>query len=509
MPLARDDYPRPSTTDKPVDSLDIDQLSLGPSKPDYLSSLPPELLRRIFELTYEGGSYIRAPLSRYLAPFHHEMIYQFVALDCHGCLERFANHILAARDLGKLVKAFRLWINENKARQAPSGSLIGKLFAALPNLNILDLAGNTPVVSLILKPAFAKKHLPKLFSLTIDSPFSSTRSPFHPSHFSGLAKYPALKAFDLQIDRKDDEPFHHVLQSPPPALIQHFSRLTALRLSSTYLDGLSAEAMLRSCGGLVHLELSDEGGTVDLAKLVECLSDSSQLQSLVLWCCPPGDNLPIVDIVPFLRRALHLEHLELAGPFNLSPAFFTALAPLASLRTFDIGPYTTLLPSTLLTFFATSFVRPTSLRTLTLDNILAIRGASTDADDPHNIYRDVETDEPIPPPGWHLPRWTEVWTEAAVEEVREAAEKAGIEVGGMTLEAAQVERDFEAEVDKVEMVAEGEALAWEEKMMEEDEWETDEEDGEEDEEEEHEEEEEEEEEDEEEPAARRTLNNLD
>ncbi|GAA6029841.1 hypothetical protein JCM8097_001074 [Rhodosporidiobolus ruineniae] len=498
-----------------VDSLRLDQLSLKrPDKADHLSCLPPELIRRIFDLAYEDDI-LPGPLSKALLPFHLELVYDRVALDCYGCLKRFIKHVLAHPDRGKLVKHFRLSVKNGLLQELvepvpPSNTSLTKLFAALPNLLGLELVGDTPVVALVLKPFFAKQHLRLLAELTIDAPFFRSSRPFHPSNFTALRFYPSLTLFDLEVDRPEDQPLRAITALPSLSSTQHFGRLTSLRLSSTHLDGKSVEAILRSCLNLEDLALSDGSGEADVFKLVEVLPEPERLETLTLCRCyeeEGSDDTPLADIVPFLHRTPNLKWLNLLGRVDLSSSFFACLHDLPSLKHLEIGPQSLLFPSALLDFL-TSDRRHPSLSMLTLDNIFAVRGDETDPDDWEDVWLDEAGEGPVVPPGWLLPVWTSGWDESVVEEVRTAAENAGIEVDGSTFAAAEIEADFEDEVDKVEgffeMLAEQDAFEWEREMMASGGWRTEDEDEVEDEDD----EDEDEEEDEvEEP--RRTLNDLD
>ncbi|BGP14996.1 hypothetical protein JCM10213v2_002951 [Rhodosporidiobolus nylandii] len=90
-------------------------------------------------------------------------------------------------------------------------------------------------------------------------------------------------------------------------------------------------------------------------------------------------------------------------------------------------------------------------------------------DDIEDVWFDKETEEPVVPPGWALPSWKDGWKPSVVEEVRRAAEEAGVNVARSTFEAEQIEEDYEKEIchldNFVEWMAEQEAIAWEAHMM--------------------------------------------
>ncbi|GAA6045120.1 hypothetical protein JCM8097_000599, partial [Rhodosporidiobolus ruineniae] len=126
MPSAQTESQQPSTADEPV---------------DYFSSLPPELLCRIFELAY-AKSLPEAPLSKTLLPFHLERVYNKVTLGSYNSLERFAAHISTHRDRGKLVKMMRFGCSNfhELGVLPPDRHRTEELLAALPNLKSLELA---------------------------------------------------------------------------------------------------------------------------------------------------------------------------------------------------------------------------------------------------------------------------------------------------------------------------------------------------------------------------------
>ncbi|GAA6045124.1 hypothetical protein JCM8097_000600 [Rhodosporidiobolus ruineniae] len=462
----------------------LDQLTLEPPKVDRLSPLPPELLRRIFQLAYVDGGYVRAPLSRSLAPFHNELVYNSVNLDCYRCLKRFTRSILANPENGKLVKVLRFGSKEigehEDGPKPPTRKLLLKLFAATPNIGGLFFRGDTPLIPLILEPDFAKTHFRNLAILSIHASFLHVQHPFDPSHYMALEHYPSLAVLELHIDRLPANPVLPIPHSPSLKSTQHFQSLNVLRLWSTDLDATSAQAMLSSCRRLTHLTLSDGSGKVNLFDLANHLPNPSLLTHATLhrFKVEEGGAQPVDDPLPFLRRTLSLESLGLVGCVNFSPAVFTFLHTLTSLHTLDIGPHTPLDPALLLSFLNPSRRHP-SLRTLKLSNVFALRGVKTNPQDLTDVWLEEATMQPRLPPGWQVPVWGD-WNEGLVEQVRAAAEKMGIEVEGTTFEAAEIQEEFLAELDKIEgfleVMAEQQAFAWEARMMAEDEWETEDED---------------------------------
>jgi hypothetical protein len=287
-------------------------------------------------------------------------------------------------------------------------------------------------------------------TLEIASPFSLQHPrPFSPILYEALMHYPALTDFSLRIDCLPHE-YSNLTSLPPLAASKHFARLTSLAVSGIRLDGLALRGMLFGCKELRSLTLNDGGGNLDLVSIVKELTNPSSLRKLALGSYE-SENDEKREIVSFLAKVPLLESLDITGPYDTtSPTFLNALYSLP-LDDLAIGAGTLLRPQHVLSLLAPKTRHP-FLRRLDLDNIFALRGVTTDPDNPEDVFFN-EDGEPTVGPGWILPSWPEdgSWTPAIVEQIREAAEKAGVRVTGTTFEAEQIEDEFDEEEEKVEM----------------------------------------------------------
>ncbi|GAA6029839.1 hypothetical protein JCM8097_001073 [Rhodosporidiobolus ruineniae] len=446
MSSARMESQQPSNADEPV---------------DYFSSLPPELIRRIFELAY-AEEFPPGPLSKALLPFFHEHLYTGFRFENYRDLEAFMRHIAAYRDRGKLVSSLRLGPDElgdefppyDGARDdfttspPPSNNQLSKFFAALTRLKFLSIEGADAAITFVLAHGSAKKRFRNLTDLVVAGSFPGVERPFFPGNFSTLALYPALTRLDIDVDRCVLQPTSPTRQLTSEAPMKHFGRLTSLCIAGDTFDIPSIEAILRSSTSLTDVALTERAGKADLVKLVENVPNPALLKDLSLsTSCGDDDedDQPAVgDLVPFLRQTPLLEYLYVDGAAEVSPVFFDALYSLRHLETLDIGEDTSLSPEHLLGYLS----RPhSSLRLLSLSNIFSERGEPLE----YVGLDDVPFSEDGKPLllGWSRPFWRDGWTVEAVKKVREAAEKLGLVVEGSTFDAETYEEDAAEETARL------------------------------------------------------------
>ncbi|GAA5821963.1 hypothetical protein JCM11251_004799 [Rhodosporidiobolus azoricus] len=438
-----------------VDSLLLDKSARATDKVDRFSQLPPELLRAIFRLAYADGRGPRGPLSRFLCVFHTEIVYSAVYVDCNRCLKRFMAKVKKQSELAQLVKWLKISTQdeadegEEQPPPSPTFKALTTFFASLSSLKTLSLIGAPRLVSLVLQVKFAKKNLQNMHTLTLHSPLEGRLFPFNPLHFAALAEYSTLEEFTLNVDPRPD-PFLPTMILMPRTLCSHFSRLTKLALHGSHLDAACAQAILHACDKLKELSLGDQSGDASLVALLEALPSTASLRELELLSLAHPGAVELEDLVPFLKRVNHLRSLTLAGDFALTSSFFTAIRSI-HLHILVIGPGTPLSPTLLLDELHPSAL-PSTLGQLHLSHIFAVRGTTTDLDDPEDLYFDQDTGEAILPPGWIPPNWDEDqgWTPEAIEEVREAAAQGDLDVDGMAFEAEEIEEAFLMEVSKLD-----------------------------------------------------------
>lgn len=464
-------FVQPSTSS--VEGLPLANLALEePKGVDYLSQLPPEILRTIFRLVYSGPGFPPLPLSRHLKPFHNENRFAVGAVDCNSCLGGLMKTMSRGADLAQYVKVLMIDMKPGASTAtAPAFQPLAKFLRRLKNLRFLSISGPSPVLDVVLRPNFAKQALGKLKTLQIKSSFLHVhrlRHPFDPHHYEALNLYRSLVDFSIRVERPYNE-YNPLSSLPRPSSSQYFARLQSLDISGKKLDGNALRGILFGCKELTSLVLNDGSGEVDLVAITKELPRLSSLRELTLRSFVIEDATPEErPVVPLLRKTPLLESLDLLGPFDTtSPTFLDALYSLP-LRKLAIGLNTPLHPQLLFSLLHPKTRHP-SLRTLDLDNIFAVRGASTDPDDFEDIYFD-EDEEPIPPPGWILPAWPEdeSWSPSIIEEIREAADKANVEVSGTTFDAEEIEEEYDEELRKVDAYWEmmEETIAEEEAMME-------------------------------------------
>ncbi|GAA5854502.1 hypothetical protein JCM8547_004865 [Rhodosporidiobolus lusitaniae] len=271
-------------------SLSLADLSLEPKKVDYLSRLPPELLRTIFKEVYSELPRPGLPLNRALAPFHDEFAHNATSVDCYDCLTGFMHNITTFPRLGPFLKIlvieFELDEDGDPAKESPAlrNRMMTVFFSTTPNLKILVCTGGDVVLSLLLRPTFASKHLQKLEHLSATGAFLDFPHPLHPSNFAALGKYPSLVAFAFTVAKT--RPFRRLSSLPPITSAKHFSNLTSLSFEGPRLNSRYLQAILAGCEHLIDLDLIDGGGKVDLVKLLDHLPSPDLLKNLGLQSFP-------------------------------------------------------------------------------------------------------------------------------------------------------------------------------------------------------------------------------
>ncbi|GAA6005068.1 hypothetical protein JCM10207_008501 [Rhodosporidiobolus poonsookiae] len=432
----------------------LEGLSLDDKKVDYLSSLPNELIRRIFTLAYAEKSGPRFPLNKRLLPFHYERVFEFVTVPYDGSMHASINSVCSSTTrLGNYISTLAVEGETEEFRDPPGAKPLTKLFTKLRDLRNLIIEDADPVASLVLKTAFAQKNLPSLVTLIIDSPLDQWSSPYHRQHYRALRFYPYLATLALEIDR---DTFSLRLSHPPPspANAGHFAAFTSLSFSGSVLDKNAVFAILRAAVSLQDLTLAQqEDSDATLLPLLTCLPNPHRLSHLKLPVSYVEESTVREDIVQPLSPFSNLAHLHLVGPYDTdSPSFYTFLRtfPLVEL---NIGPGMPLSPSSILALFNPSTRHP-SLKVLALSNIMAARGPKIDPEDLDGVHFDEETGEPDIPPGWYPPLWMPGWDASVVRQIAHAAETAGVDTDGTTFEAEAIDREYEEEEIKLELYLE-------------------------------------------------------
>ncbi|GAA5916973.1 hypothetical protein JCM6882_005075 [Rhodosporidiobolus microsporus] len=457
MPSARDEDSLSSSA-SPVDALSLDKLSLKDDKVDRLSQLPPEILREIFRLAYEGGRGPSHPLSRSLAVFHYELALEDIKLRGYKSLKLFVRTILARPELGAHVRSFAIHLppeeeddtDESGRRlwSVAEDEVLPKFFGRLGELSSLIIEGARPLADLVLRPSFASHSLQKLEALRIDMyHIPGVERSLHPERYLALAEYPRLDKLFLFVGQP-------AASSPAPSPIsplscQHFSRLTTLDLSSSRLDPVYAAAILGHCTNVGSLYLSDESGQADIPSLLETLPNPQGLKALDVrsFSADRYSGAGLHNLLSALRSTTALTSLTISDSFLVAPSLFDFLKTLP-LRHLEFGLDTRISPEHLLPFLRPSAYPPT-LESLVLDNLFAFRGQRTNPDDFADVFFG-DDGEPEVPPGWEPPDWEDGWTPEAAEAVKAAAEAVGVAATGSSLDAADIEMDYQEEVDKVE-----------------------------------------------------------
>ncbi|GAA5821961.1 hypothetical protein JCM11251_004798 [Rhodosporidiobolus azoricus] len=428
------------------------------AKFDRLSKLPPELLRQIFVLAYRYADEApQHPLNRTLAPFHYELEIHGPYVRGYRRLKKLMRTVLQRPQLGEHVKHLSVTVesaDENKLdkegyscwSREDTRALV-RFLGKLSALKDLFLRGARRVVDVVLKPSFAAKHLQRLRTLDIQTyHIPQVERSFDPALYIGLAGYRSLDYLALAIFQPYKPPY---LASPvPSSLVESLRRLTTLKLVGSFLDSLSAQAILSACEHLTALALTDNSDEADFPAILAALPRPDHLATLDLSSVDQAPNYAdLRDVVPFVRRCTQLKKLSLTGSFLISPTLLTVLKPLP-LEALEFGIDTPVSPYQLL-----DFLRPScyaiSLSLLHLDNIFAVRGKETNPDDAVDVYID---DDGLPevPPGWNPPEWIQGWDADYAEAVKMAALAAKILLVGSTFEAADIEEKFGLEEAKVE-----------------------------------------------------------
>jgi hypothetical protein len=434
----------------------------APKQVDHLSRLPPELLRHIFRSV--EVDHLPRPLSRFLKPFQDEVKFEAVEVDSYDTLHQLMNVVAINGEVGGFIKALSFDLDEDEEKSVAG---LAGFFSSLINLRSLSLIDAPPVISLVLKPAFANIAFPLLEDLDINFSFSRRLHPFHPRHFEALSSYTSLVRFTLRIDR-DFEDYADLPSLPSSSWSQHFSHLKGLALTGVRLDTNALGVILSGCEKLRSLALQDGSGLTDTVGLVEKLPRVSTLRQLTLNTFDDDEDPPLRSITSLLAKVPRLTSLNILGPDDVAtPAFLEILyaLPLVEL---SFGCNTPLVAEHVFSLLDPRTRHPT-LQRLNLHNVYALRGPhiyDLDEDELEENYLD-ERGEVVMHDDWLSPLWPEdeSWTPAIVEQIRDAAERAGVEVTGTTFEAAQIEKEYDEEAERVkefwEERAEQEAIDWE------------------------------------------------
>ncbi|BGP15552.1 hypothetical protein JCM10213v2_003531 [Rhodosporidiobolus nylandii] len=340
----------------------------APGGRDRLSSLPVELLERIFELAYEGEDTTTGAISRALLPFDRKERFKRVEVTSTDDFRRLVAMVKANASLGKAIRTLECCDVEDSLA-APSEVDVKVFFHSLSRLSGLFLhSACPPIQRLAFSSFYARVRPPSLASLAIVAPPSWTR-PWEPSLFRHLASSLTSLALTVHVDN---------LASPDttsPTVTLPF--LTSLVLAGAHLDCPAVRRLLEAGPNLSSVTLRTSNEEHSFLPLLALLPDA--LRALRLETPGTFDSDPPVHACDtFLRRFQHLEHLYL-GQSTFDPVSLpSSLAELPHLSTLGFGRAADLVPEELHEMLAGPG-RLVPLRTLVLDLLTpGKRGYSVD-----------------------------------------------------------------------------------------------------------------------------------
>ncbi|GAA5986752.1 hypothetical protein JCM10908_000881 [Rhodotorula pacifica] len=373
---------------------------------DYLSSLPTELLNRIFSDAWADRR-PSGPLNRALCPFYDRYQWRSVRINSPARLARFLQITDKRPGLGLHCEE----VNVKLQPEELDKRAIVALLARLPNLKTLtvdDLADTA--LSYLLTDDSALPNT--LRQLTIVCSTGTLQDPYHPSRWSWLTRFGHLQSLVLDL-RSPNIPTGRIKSKTVVA----WPAIESLAIGLPQKGRSSVLQLIPSFPNLKHLALHSSSTSPDFAGAFDAVQELGTLQSLKLVADPKkGWSLPSA----FKQRF----ELGEDSDFPLDP-FLAAMQNNA-------------LPQ---------------LHTLHFDHLQGMEGSKDRGgrevwkweDAIRLIRRDIKT--------WRRAKWTEHFSHDTFKDLRNLYLRRKIDITGKITSAIEVEHelaDMEAEIEELE-----------------------------------------------------------
>jgi hypothetical protein len=466
----------PSTPRQPVPSGTAALLELSSSAAaapkDRLSSMPPELLSRVF-----AHSDYSKPISGPLLYYTRANLYHCIIINTGEQLQALCDASAMDPKFGEVVWELHLhprWrpTEDTGESSDPTEEELASLYRSLKKVERMSVEGRW--ADLILSHNITSNCFPHLQSLHLGELSMSCAGSLLAwnsciKHYSKLAtlsvdvsslswdgsrkrggtvKCPQTRSGGVErsgvgsaVERKEDCSIDELLLVacfPRDAVFQFFQRfgsITRLRLHHFGRNDAQFNTFLSP---------SDRASSI---KHLELLQDHQHHQASYNWGQSAWNSHP--DISQNLHRFTALESLVLKDTkFTLTTLFQHLRDPLPLSRLEFIGETTPIDTDDLKALFLPGPGRLSTLKSLTL-NILDPGRVGTRVHSAGPMY--ALYNQPRPHQDWTMPDWVPgVFEYEGAEEVLSLAKKAGVEVFGSVMDAVEVQREWYKDVDEAE-----------------------------------------------------------
>ncbi|GAA5909798.1 hypothetical protein JCM6882_002677 [Rhodosporidiobolus microsporus] len=403
---------------------------------DRLSTLPVELVERIFELAYEDKKHTATgPISRALLPFDRKERFKHVEVKS---TEQFVRLVSTVREISvhKFIRTLACTGVEDTLA-APSEQEIKFFLGRLSRLSHLALkSACAPILRVVLSAFYARVHPPSLTSVTF-CPSAHWDNPVDPSNFARPATFRTLTCLNLELELDPE----HVAQLPyqlSPVALPFVEHLT---LHRSVVDLSAVATLANSCPSLQSLELDSTVLVTHFHSLIPLLLPQLRSLRLKLSPCPtwplpaqhPCDHL--------LHQFSQLTELHLGNGHFSHHTLLASLSALPSLSRLTFGRGACVFMHVLLAFVDGSTRLP-SLSTLTLDIVeRGTRGQRLPDDLGGKLHPDGSYETFRMAPGWTEPPFDlafPFFSPWDLIDLVAAGQAQGVVVGGEAIEAAHV-----------------------------------------------------------------------
>ena len=286
--------------------------------------------------------------------------------------------------------------------------------------------------------------------LHLASSFEPIDDPFCPARYFYFHRYTALSRLEVLVLRSSESIQPTALLPPPPHFLGSIIDFSLDGPISTSTD--SVRCLLSAFGPLRALSLVDTAPTSRLSEILSGLDAPQHLRILALDHPSEADISPSLDLSDNFRSFSTLKTLVLGGSCtSTTSSFYTSLdyLPVDSLAFAD-GAEVSLLE---LNRVISGRAKHKNLSMIHFDHVQGKIG--TRMDDETGPYWDEDEDKWSVYPDWLIPEWTEDFNGAGLIEFIVLAEKEGIEVIGLAVEAIGVSEEYEKELAKLEVYRRG------------------------------------------------------
>ncbi|GAA5996931.1 hypothetical protein JCM5350_003653 [Sporobolomyces pararoseus] len=428
----------------------------GIKKPDYLSSLPSELLQQIYDLAAipkrfsSRSKFLLGPPSRKLRPFFDRSFYSNVSLESGRQTQHFC--ILVPEQSLQLVRSFSInlpcravgldykTVEIGEDVHWPNNKLLVETLEKLTSVERVYINGSSRFASLFLSSTYAIPALPTLSSLTLKSSFLGLEDPFDPRHYISLSSYPSLRTLQVSLwpDRLITSSSYDQSASRPPLSLP---TITAVDLGGPLLTSPHISALLKSFPNLSKLFLRDRSAKPGFFDLLQAVAKPELLEELSLRCWDfDFDNATSAATSPQAIFSRFSNLRSLAVNLELSPSLYRLLCSLRTLQHLEIGIGLEVSEREI-----TRVIDSLDLRTLILNSPDA--HLNSQFWDPNNKYRslsDSEDEEEDLEWMFEFAEWTDKLSKEGLKRLMTKCEERKIQLTGLACRALVLEKKWES-----------------------------------------------------------------